>query len=101
MHAATYATEPDADQPQRAAGLDIVESARGFMVRQSEPPRVHQLNNTASAILELCDGQTTVAEIAEGIADVFSLEALPLAEVASCVAELRRAGVLADRTHSR
>ena len=97
----SYATEPDADQPQRAAGLDIVESARGFMVRQAEPLRVHQLNNTASAILELCDGQTTVAEIAEGIADVFSLEALPLAEVASCVAELRRAGVLDDRTHSR
>ncbi|MGH3224497.1 MAG: PqqD family peptide modification chaperone [Streptosporangiaceae bacterium] len=89
------------DQPQRQAGLDIAESARGFMVRQAEPTRVHQLNNTASAILELCDGRTTVAEIAEEIADAFGLEALPLAEVAACVAELRRAGVLADRTHSR
>jgi hypothetical protein len=49
----------------------------------------------------LCDGQRTVAEIAEGIADAFRLEVLPLAEVVASVAELRRAGVLADRTHGR
>jgi len=96
-----YATGPDADQPERAAGIDVVEFAWGFMVRQAEPSRVHQLNNTASAILEFCDGQRTVAEIAEGIADAFELEALPLAEVVTCVAELRRVGVLADRTHCR
>jgi hypothetical protein len=87
----------DADQPERAAGLDIVEVDSGFMVRQASPLRVHQLNSTASAVLELCDGQATVAEIAEGIADVFSLEALPLAEVTACIDDLRRAGVLADR----
>jgi hypothetical protein len=96
-----HAGGPDADQPQRAAGLDIAELARGLMVRQAEPLQVHQLNNTASAVLELCDGQATVAEIAEGIADAFSLDALPLAEVVACVAELRRAGILADRTHGR
>ena len=96
-----HAIGPDADQPQRAAGLDIVEVARGFRVRQAEPLRVHQLDNTASAVLELCDGQTTVAEIAEEIAGAFSLEALPLAEVVACVEELRRAGVLADRAHSQ
>ncbi len=94
-----HAGGPDADQPQPAAGLDITELAWGLMVRQAEPLREHQLNNTASAVLELCDGQATVAEIAEGIADAFSLDALPLAEVVDCVAELRRAGILADRTH--
>src|SRR5579862_3389780 len=80
------------DQPQRVAGLDIAEYSWGFMVRQAEPLRVHQLNNTASAILELCDGHSTVAEIADGVADAFRLEAPPLAEVAACVAELRRIG---------
>ena len=82
---------PGADQPQRAAGLDIAEFAGGLMVRQAEPLQVHHLNNTASAVLELCDGQTTVAQIASELADAFSLEALPLAEVVACVAELRRA----------
>jgi Coenzyme PQQ synthesis protein D (PqqD) len=96
-----YAGGSGADRPQRAAGLDIAELAWGFMVRQAEPLRVHQLNNTASAVLELCDGQTTVTEIAEGIADAFSLAALPLAEVTACVTELRRAGVLADHAYSR
>jgi len=85
------------DQPQWAADLDITEFSWGFMVRQAEPLRVHELNNTASAVLELCDGRTTVAEIAGEIADAFSLETHPLAQVATCVAELRRAGILADR----
>jgi hypothetical protein len=92
---------PHADQPQQAAGLDIAEVAGGLMVRRAERLQVHQLNNTASAVLELCDGQTTVAEIAEGIADAFSLVALPLAEVVACVAELRRAGVLAEQAYGR
>ena len=78
------------DQPQRAAGLDIAEFSWGFMVRQAEPLRVHQLNNTASAILELCDGQTHGGRNRRGVADAFSLEAPPLAEVAACVAELRQ-----------
>jgi Coenzyme PQQ synthesis protein D (PqqD) len=93
---AACAAGPAADRPQRAAGLDIVEFAWGFLARQAEPMRVHQLNNTASAVLELCDGQRTVAGIAGEVADVFGLEAPPLDEVAACVAELRRAGVLAD-----
>ena len=89
----------DADQPVRAAGIEVVELADGLMVRQAEPPRVHQLNNTASMVLESCDGQRTVAEIAEALAEVFGLETPPLAETAASVEELRRAGVLADRAH--
>ena len=87
------------DQPVRAAGIEVVELADGLMVRQAEPPRVHQLNNTASMVLESCDGQRTVAEIAEVLAEVFGLETPPLTEAAACVEGLRRAGVLADRMH--
>jgi len=89
------------DQPQRAAGIDMAEFAWGFMVHQAESSRVHRLNNTASVILELCDGQRTVTEIAEEVADAFELDALPLAEVVACVAKLRRTGVLVDSAHSR
>lgn len=84
----------DADRPRRGAGIEVAELADGLMVRQPEPVQAYQLNNTASVILELCDGQRTVAAIAEEIAQAFGLQALPLAEVAACVAELRRAGVL-------
>ena len=34
-------------RPQRAAGLEIVESDGGLLVRQPEGQRHHQLNNTA------------------------------------------------------
>ncbi len=85
------------DRPRRAAGIDIAELGAGLIVRQAEPPRVHQLNNTASMVLELCDGRHTVAEIAAALAEAFTLDAPPLAEATACVAELRQAGVLASR----
>jgi hypothetical protein len=65
------------------------------MIRQAESPRLHHLNNTASIVLALCDGRRTLAEIAGALAEAFTLDVPPLAEAASCVAELRRAGVLA------
>ena len=65
------------------------------MVRQAAGP-AHQLNNTASFVLELCDGQRTVAEIAGTLAGAFALSAPPLGVTAACVADLRRAGVLAE-----
>jgi GR25 family glycosyltransferase involved in LPS biosynthesis len=83
------------DRPQRAAGLDIAELPAGLVVRQPEPLRLHRLNNTASIVWELCDGKHTVAEIAVALAEAFALSVLPLAEAAACVADLRRAGVLA------
>ena len=88
---------PGDDQPRRAAGIEIAELPDGLMVRQAEPLRVHQLNNTASMVLELCDGHRTLAEIAELLAEAFGREAPLLEEAAAGVAELRRAGVLADR----
>jgi hypothetical protein len=60
---------------------------------------MHQLNNTASVILDLCDEQRTLVQIAEVLAEAFELEGPPLQEVAACVAELRGTGVLLDRAH--
>ena len=88
------------DRPRRAAGIDTAELGGGLIVRQAGPPRVHQLNNTAAMVLELCDGRHTVAEIAAALAEAFTLDGPPLAEAAACVAELRRAGVLASRPGS-
>jgi hypothetical protein len=84
------------DRPRLTAGLDIAELPAGLEVRQPEPPLLHRLNSTASIVLELCDGQHTVAEIAAALAEAFALNVLPLAEAAACVADLRRAGILAE-----
>lgn len=88
---------PDADRPERVPDLEVAEVSAGLMVRQPEPPRVHQLNNTAAVVFDLCDGRRTVAAIAGAVARAFDLDAPPLAEVTTCVAGLRQAGVLAGR----
>jgi hypothetical protein len=89
---------PHTDRPVPASGIETVELAEGLIVRQPAPPRVHHLNNTASVVLALCDGRRTVTQVAEVLAESFGLEGLPLAEVSACVGELRRAGVLLDRS---
>jgi hypothetical protein len=91
-------TDKLGDRPQQAAGIEVVELDDGLMVRQGDPPRAHQLNNTASVVLDSCDGQRTVAGIAAVLAEAFGLHVPPLAEAAACVEELRQAGVLADGT---
>lgn len=83
------------DRPRRAAGIDLLELPNGLLVRQSRSRQAHQLNNTASVILALCDGRLTVADIAGALAEAFALSDPPLRETAACVADLRRAGVLA------
>jgi hypothetical protein len=83
------------DRPRRAAGIAVAELPAGLEVRPPEPSRLHRLNNTASFVLELCDGRHTIAEIAAALAEAFALSVPPLAEAAACVADLRRAGILA------
>jgi hypothetical protein len=92
--------EPAIDRPVRAAELEIAEVATGLMVHRGTPPRAHQLNNTASIVLTLCDGERTVAGVAAELAESFALATAPLAEVSACVDGLRRAGILLARTAS-
>jgi hypothetical protein len=88
------------DRPAPAPGIEVVELAEGLMVRQVVPSRVHHLNNTASIVLQLCDGERSAAEIAEVVAESFGLANSPVAEVSACIEGLRRAGVLVGRDAS-
>jgi hypothetical protein len=89
--------EPSVDRPVPAPGLEIDERPGGLIVRAPSPSRAHELNNTASIVLTLCDGERTVADVAEALAASFALATPPLAEVSACVDGLRRAGVLLVR----
>ena len=90
--------EPAVDRPVAAPGSKLVELPAGLTVRQQEPPHEHELNNTASMVLALCDGERTVAAMADELAACFALATPPLAEVSACVDGLRRAGILVART---
>ncbi len=87
--------EPGTDQPRQAPGAQVTELDRGFLVRPAGSETACQLNNTASVVWELCDGRRTVGQIAAALAEAFGLGACPLAEITACVAEFRRAGILA------
>lgn len=89
--------EPAVDRPEQASDLRIDELAGGLAVEAQA--RSHELNNTASIVLMLCDGERTVAEIADEVASSFALASVPLAEVSACVDGLRRAGILVARNH--
>jgi hypothetical protein len=82
------------DRPARVEGLEVSEVDDGLVVYQASPEQVHYLNNTAAFVFELCSGERTAGEIATLMGDAFSLVDPPVAEVVSCLAELRTKGVL-------
>ena len=81
-------------RPVRTDGLEINEVADGLVVYQAAPERVHYLNNTAAVVFELCDGEHTIAAIAEAVGQLFALAEPPTAEVEACLVELRAKGVV-------
>jgi hypothetical protein len=55
----------------------------------------HELNPTARAVWELCDGTTTVEELIDAIRQVFSVEReVALADVTAIVRQLEKAGLV-------
>ena len=80
--------------PERTEVLDINETPDGFVVYHPKTDRVHFLNHTAAAILELCNGQHSVDEIAEILANGFGLEATPTEEVSKTLDSLKEEELL-------
>jgi hypothetical protein len=56
----------------------------------------HELNPTARAVWELCDGTTTIDELVDAIRKVFSVDrAVATADVNTVVCQLEAAGLVA------
>ena len=73
-----------------ADDLDVNEVDDGLIVYQPSTDRVHHLNSTASVVLLLCDGNRSIDEIAQGLSDLFPLDAPARSETEECVAGLAR-----------
>ncbi len=60
--------------------------------------QLHYLNHSASLVTDLCDGQTTIRQMAEAIADVYEM---PFDDVRSqvngVIRDLRKVGVIEER----
>src|SRR5258708_13483039 len=79
---------------QRAPGLEINEATDGFLVYQPDRDRLHNLNASAMLVLESCDGTRRVGDLPALLADAFGLAAPPNDDVAACVDNLLREGLL-------
>ncbi len=82
------------ERPVAVDGLDIHEVEDGLVVYDASADRVHYLNSTASVVLSLCDGMKTDAELAEVVRSAWRLDAAPIGDVRTCLAQLRREGVV-------
>ncbi len=82
------------EYPKLAAGLEINQVSDGYVVYQPSRDRVHYLNQTATVLLELCNGSNSTAAIAELLAAAYELPAPPVGEVETCLAQLRGEGLV-------
>ncbi len=70
---------------RQVPALELSEVLDGFLVYQAERDRLHYLNPTAAAVLQMCDGSLRAAELAEVVAAAFRLPAVPRREIEDCL----------------
>ena len=85
----------EAGKPRKADGLEIHAVGNQVVVYEVQADRLHYLNPTAALILELCDGDHSPAEIAALVQEAYELPIPPCGEVDTCVADLKRKGIVA------
>ena len=82
------------DLPKHAEGVEINPVADGYVVYHPARDRVHYLNQTATIVLELCNGKNDPAKIASLLQTAYELPELPLEEVTGCLGQLRAEGLI-------
>ena len=80
--------------PEQVEGVKFKSVDGGSNVRIGDNEELHFLNRTACAILLLCDGKTSEADIAETLKTSFGLSHPPLADVSEMLEEFRQAGLV-------
>lgn len=89
-------THPADARPTRTYGAELRRTDTAIVIwRPGDEPRTLSVNETAAALWELCDGETTVAEMAEAVAELTS-QSLTSAwnDVTSTLARFEEAGFL-------
>lgn len=64
-------SRPAASLPRRHDELRVELHEHGHALRAADGDEVHLLNETAFAIWQLCDGQTSPEEMAAGVCELF------------------------------
>lgn len=79
---------------RKVKGVELVEAPDGRLIYDKTRERVILLNLTASAVFELCDGETDAAKIAVLMQDAFQLSEPPQSDVEDCLRSLVSEGLV-------
>ena len=83
------------DHPKRRVDVNVRMVDGEVVVLDRQSDLIHQLNHTASYIWDRCDGQSTVAEIANQLAEAFHVDAdTAVQDVAITIGQLQSLGLL-------
>jgi hypothetical protein len=83
------------DRPKRRADVNVRSVDGEVVVLDRQSDLIHQLNPTASYIWNRCDGQASVAEIANQLATTFEIDVnTAVQDVATTVMQLHSLGLL-------
>jgi Coenzyme PQQ synthesis protein D (PqqD) len=84
-----------ADHPKRRTDVNVRMIDGEVVVLDRQAGLIHQLNQTASYIWDRCDGQSTVAELADQLAVAFDVDAnTAVHDVATLIVQLHRLGLI-------
>ena len=84
-----------AEHPKRRTDVNARMVDGEVVVLDRQAGLIHQLNQTASYIWDRCDGQSTVAEIANQLAAAFDVDAnTAVHDVATAIMQLHRLGLI-------
>jgi hypothetical protein len=79
---------------ERVEGVEFNETHDGMLVYDETGEKVHFVNLTAAAILELCDGKTDLEDMKEILQEAFDLPDSPIEDVERCLTELLAQGLI-------
>ncbi len=82
------------ENPKRIDGLDMDETEEGYIVYEPDKDRVHYLNSSAAAILELSNGTNSPAAIAELLQQAYQLAESPVEMVEGVLKQMKDEGLL-------
>ena len=85
------------DHPERRGEVVQSESSSGWTIYEPSTDSLHLLNASAKAIWDLCDGETSTAEIAEAVSELTGLDlSESQRDVEAALEQLRRLRLVID-----
>jgi hypothetical protein len=90
-----------AEYPKRRIDVNVRILDGEVVVLDRQAGLIHQLNQTASYIWDRCDGQSTVAEIANQLAAAFDVDVnTAVHDVTTALMQLQRLGLIESSNSS-